>query len=145
MRFHILVKWHLPIETRLYVIWVIIWAHINSHKQCEKSIRFHLVLAGKMELIIHNHILLPHGWIIICELWLDVFGRKLTMLISLIAKFMGPTWGPSGADRTQVGPMLVPWTLLSGMIYFRSPIFRWVSERKTLLQCVSNGVASFLH
>ena len=31
-----------------------------------------------------------------------------------IAKFMGPTWGPSGADRTQVGPMLAPWTLLSG-------------------------------
>ena len=28
---------------------------------------------------------------------------------------MGPTWGPSGADRTQVGPMLAPWTLLSGM------------------------------
>ena len=27
---------------------------------------------------------------------------------------MGPTWGPSGADRTQVGPMLAPWTLLSG-------------------------------
>ena len=25
---------------------------------------------------------------------------------SLIARFMGPTWGPSGADRTQVGPML---------------------------------------
>ena len=28
---------------------------------------------------------------------------------SLIARFMGPTWGPSGADRTQVGHMLVPW------------------------------------
>ena len=27
---------------------------------------------------------------------------------------MGPTWGPSGAGRTQVGPMLAPWTLLSG-------------------------------
>ena len=27
---------------------------------------------------------------------------------------MGPTGGPSGADRTQVGPMLAPWTLLSG-------------------------------
>ena len=26
---------------------------------------------------------------------------------------MGPTWGPSGADRTQVGPMVAPWTLLS--------------------------------
>ena len=33
---------------------------------------------------------------------------------ALIAKFMGPTWGPHGADRTQVGPMLAPWTLLSG-------------------------------
>ena len=27
---------------------------------------------------------------------------------------MGPTRHPSGADRTQVGPMLAPWTLLSG-------------------------------
>ena len=34
---------------------------------------------------------------------------------SLIARFIGPTWGPSGADRTQVGPMLAPWTLLSGL------------------------------
>ena len=33
---------------------------------------------------------------------------------TLIARFMGPTWGPSGADGTQVGPMLAPWTLLSG-------------------------------
>ena len=33
--------------------------------------------------------------------------------ISLIARFMGPTWGPSGADRTQVGPMLAPLTRLS--------------------------------
>ena len=35
-------------------------------------------------------------------------------LSSLIARFMGQTRGPSGADRTQVGPMLAPWTLLSG-------------------------------
>ena len=34
--------------------------------------------------------------------------------ITLIAKFMGPTWGPPGADRSQVGTMLVPWSLLSG-------------------------------
>ena len=34
---------------------------------------------------------------------------------SLIARFMGPTWGPSGADRSQVGHMFFPWTLLSGM------------------------------
>ena len=28
---------------------------------------------------------------------------------------MGPTSGPSGTDRTQMGPMLAPWTLLSGV------------------------------
>ena len=28
----------------------------------------------------------------------------------------GPTWGPSGADRSEVGPMLAPWTLLSGVL-----------------------------
>ena len=27
-------------------------------------------------------------------------------MLPLIARFMGPTWSPSGADRTQVGPML---------------------------------------
>ena len=35
---------------------------------------------------------------------------------SLITSFRGPTWGPSGADRTQAGPMLAPWTLLPGFL-----------------------------
>ena len=30
--------------------------------------------------------------------------------------FMGPTWSPSGANRTQAGPLLAPWTLLSGSV-----------------------------
>ena len=37
-------------------------------------------------------------------------------MTALIARFMGPTWGLSGADRTQMGPMLAPWTLLSGCL-----------------------------
>ena len=41
-----------------------------------------------------------------------------------IARFMGPTWGPSGADRTQVGPMLAPWTLLSGT---PTTMYSWTS------------------
>ena len=45
--------------------------------------------------------------------------------ISLIAKFMGPTWGPSGADRTQVGPMLAPWTLLSVIVSIL-PYYHWI-------------------
>ena len=33
----------------------------------------------------------------------------------LIARFVGPAWGPPGDGRIQVGPMFVPWTLLSRM------------------------------
>ena len=36
---------------------------------------------------------------------------------SLISRLMGPIWGPSGADMAQVGHMLAPWTLLSGVIH----------------------------
>ena len=32
-----------------------------------------------------------------------------------IASFMGHAWGPPGSFRPQMGPMLAPWTLLSGM------------------------------
>ena len=32
----------------------------------------------------------------------------------LIARSLGPTWVPTGADRTQVGPMLATWVLISG-------------------------------
>ena len=34
--------------------------------------------------------------------------------ITQIAKFLGPTWGPPGSCRPQMGPMLATWTLLSG-------------------------------
>ena len=46
-----------------------------------------------------------------------------TAMTSLIARFVGPTWSPSGADRTQVGPMLAPWTLLSGMFHLEGHVF----------------------
>ena len=36
--------------------------------------------------------------------------------MTLKARFMGPIWDPSGVDRTQVGPVLAPRTLLSGKI-----------------------------
>ena len=43
-----------------------------------------------------------------------ILSSTIILWITLISRFMGPTWGPSGADRTQVGPILAPWTLLSG-------------------------------
>ena len=45
---------------------------------------------------------------------------------SQIAKFMGPTWDPPGSCRHQMGPMLAPWTLLSGIsLTFASLPLRW--------------------
>ena len=38
----------------------------------------------------------------------------LPCITPLTARFMWPTWCPSGANRPQMGPMLVPWTLLYG-------------------------------
>ena len=50
-----------------------------------------------------------------CWMHSMIYNDRLTHWGSLITKFMGPKWGLSGADRTQMGPMLAPWTLLSGL------------------------------
>ena len=51
---------------------------------------------------------------------------KCAPIISpLIARFMGPTWGPSGADRFQMGPILAPRTLLSRAVYFLQITHEW--------------------
>ena len=47
---------------------------------------------------------------------LFIHRKQAKMMLSLIARFMGPIWGPSGADRTQVGPVVAPWILLSGVL-----------------------------
>ena len=60
-----------------------------------------VVIAGDSISIIYTH---PHVH------WDD------QVKCTLISRFIGPTWGPSGADRTQMGPMLAQWTLLSGVV-----------------------------
>ena len=59
------------------------------------------------------------------HLWTTVGHGKDGCWPSQIARFMGPTWGPPGSCRPQVGPMLAPWTLLFGL----DPLV------KLLLQC----------
>ena len=41
-----------------------------------------------------------------------------TSLLIVSHRWEQGSWGPSGANRTQVGPMLAPWTLLSGILRF---------------------------
>ena len=54
--------------------------------------------------------LCPDGLNDYCQTWWN-----RSNLGSQIAKFMGPTWGPPGSCRPQLGPMLDPWTLLSAV------------------------------
>ena len=61
--------------------------------------------------------------------------------ITLIARFMGPTWGPSGADRTQVGPMLAPWSLLSGAWM----LMPWYSTSSARLSSSHDDVIKWKH
>ena len=53
----------------------------------------------------------------VCSYWRDYYPYPhrnnprqppVPLVTSLIARFMGSTWGPAGADRTQVGPMWAP-------------------------------------
>ena len=49
-------------------------------------------------------------------IWMLIAWR--TWSTSLIARFLRPKWGPSGTIRTQVGPMLAPWSLLSSLLLY---------------------------
>ena len=67
------------------------------------------------------------------------------------SKVHGPKWGPSGADRTQVGPMLAPWTLLSGMFWWlKSQLWShnasaWELSANHMLQCITMQVYKTSH
>ena len=54
--------------------------------------------------------------------------------------FMGPTWGPSGSCRPQMGPMLAPWTLLSGIRYSMHKRDQWEELRP--VHCCSGRVGN---
>ena len=55
----------------------------------------------------------------LAQVW---FKFKQKWVITQIAKIMGPTWGPPGSFRPQMGPMLATWTLLSGYIPLKSMV-----------------------
>ena len=50
------------------------------------------------------------------------------------SKIMRPTWGPSGADRTQVGPMLAPWTLLYGTSFILATMYDWFISSNMIIR-----------
>ena len=58
---------------------------------------------------------------------------------SAIPQFMWPTWGPPGSYRPQMGPMLVPGTLLSGTVPYMCPdpgLWQWTTNGYILAVCL---------
>ena len=82
-----------------------------------------LSLAGRKPRISHV-IVLYQVWPSASGVWPSInWSHHLHLVQSiLISRFMGPIWVPSVTDRTQVGPMLAPWTLLSG-VHFINVLF----------------------
>ena len=66
-------------------------------------------------------------FILFLSVW-SLYGYSfLTLLMwkpSQIARFIGPTWGPPGSSRPQMGPMLTPWILLSAILLADSELRR---------------------
>ena len=109
MGFPILVRWH------LYIVTGSCW-HCDD-KICFQYIYTRLALRG----LTHSGLGTPYAhrfWSTFDQVmaFCQTTSGQITRTI-LIARFMRPTWGPSGADRTQVGPMLAPWTLQSGQCW----------------------------
>ena len=80
-------------------------------------------------------------WLLFNTFWRSILINLILSDMLLITRLMGPTWGPSGADMTQVSPMLSPWTLLSGRVIGLSKIcilfwywhVWWVSMYSTII------------
>ena len=71
-------------------------------------------MQDKLYQVITSHVNSNNGiWYNPPSLWIPLHLQYDSVI--LIARFMGLIWGPPGAERTQVGPMLAPWTLLSGL------------------------------
>ena len=122
-------------------IWVILFA-LGQSSDClrasEVTLKDMIKISGK-----------PYQNATKCERWahflrytMVTFWKNVSgfLLISLIARFMGPTWGPPWSCRTQVDPMLAPWTLLSGILkpvwnvpHFSGNIFQCIFVNKNVL------------
>ena len=64
-----------------------------------------------------------------------------------VARFMGPTWGPPGSCRPQMGPMLVPWTFRSGkdMVILHSWYYDYWWPGNTRSQGISSHGIDLFH
>ena len=96
------ILWKFKISIMLLILWDIIQSSSRKIMVGHGCFTFILVKLRREKCVLH---LTP---LFVCNLNIS----------TKTARFMGPTWGPPGSCRPQIGPILAPWTLLSGYIYW---------------------------
>ena len=113
-------------------LWIRSILSISVHPVLPNNICQNPIPSSQREavIVVDGHGLIPAlpwshrlEWPCLLAKWVD----PARYMATPIARFMGPTWGPSGTDRNQVGPMLAPWTLLSGNEPATKLSLSWVS------------------
>ena len=112
-------RWR-PCMWRHHNVWLSHWVNakmkiVNPRRSSIIGHKYHMPLY-----IVSDHATLKyrhrHGGVAIKIDGPPVCFDNLKSKPSQIAKFMEPTWGPPGSCRPQMGPMMAPWTLLSGLV-----------------------------
>ena len=101
--------WYSPLKNTTAQLWLNVCVVLNKWKSYQ-SVPNHSRYDFEMSTV---ELLWRHQYMSCWLLW-----HHADRLFSQIARFMGPTWDPPGSCRPQMGPMLAPWTLLSGLILF---------------------------
>ena len=114
---HCYIRWNEPFVYKVTILELMC---------CRHASRGLPQLSGHTEQI---HIALAMAYDSVCILY--------NCLTTLIARFMGKTWGPSGSDRTQMGPMLAPWTLLSWKVRVTNGL---VTSKHTVISQIIRGL-----
>ena len=98
-----------------------------------KSITFHVIICDVLK---RCKVLFENNYQFSCGR--DIYVKNDQCFISdrgyrnpQIAKFMEPTWGPPGYCGPQMGPMLAPWTLLSGWLWQNQTEWLMISSSET--------------
>ena len=79
---------------------------------CSESLLFYCCIMSKLQYITLPNRFHSHEWNHDSPEWKNQNAPGARHRHVWWTRFTGPTWGPPGADRTQVGPMPVPWILL---------------------------------
>ena len=119
---HRLLRRFLPEDRARYDIWLE-WTMIKRSSKTTLLRKYSQMYNGLLTCVLFQSELPPctcvislnsmHACAVVCAyiyIWKSL-PQELNIcctMCTLIARFMGPTWGQSGADGTQVGPMLAP-------------------------------------